>query len=140
LRAICPSRKFSGAAGRRAVLRLNFRSLKSDSPTLITALFVRFCADGTVRGPDNYVVARRVDGAWHISGKMHRELDCEGPLRLRVSAGRASSQLGPFRHVRASSGILYADETRLDVRLPGTETGASDELTMLSEEAASGKA
>lgn len=123
------------------MLHLSFRSPVGDAPTLITALFVRFCADGTMRAPDNYVVARRVDGAWNIRGRLHRELVCEGPVRLRVSRSKSDvAHLGPFRNVRASSGFLFGDEAPLDVRLPGEGEGASQELTMLSEEAFGGQA
>ena len=60
----------------RYMLRLNFRSIKGDAPTLTVATFFRFHADGTLRGPENYLVARCVDGCWQLSGRMHRELDC----------------------------------------------------------------
>jgi len=40
------------------MLRLNFRSIKGDAPTLTVATFFRFLADGTLRGPENYLVAR----------------------------------------------------------------------------------
>jgi hypothetical protein len=36
------------------MLRLNFRSIKGDAPTLTVATFFRFLADGTLRGPENY--------------------------------------------------------------------------------------
>ena len=80
------------------MLRLNFRSIKGDAPTLTVATFFRFHADGTLRGPENYLVARCVDGCWHLSGRMHRELDCEGPVKLRFSMGAndVPVMLGPF--------------------------------------------
>ena len=87
------------------MLRLNFRSIKGDAPTLTVATFFRFHADGTLRGPENYLVARCVDGCWRLSGRMHRELDCEGPVKLRFSMGAndVPVMLGPFGHVRTAA-------------------------------------
>jgi hypothetical protein len=80
------------------MLRLNFRTVKGDSPTLMLASSVRFCADGTLRGSDNYVVARCVEGCWQVGGRLHRELDCEGPVRVRVTNGfnEPAVHFGPF--------------------------------------------
>lgn len=93
------------------------------------AAFVRFCADGTLRGPDNYVVARCVEGLWHVGGRTHRELDCEGPVRVRVTsqASQAPVHFGPFRLLRTVNGVLHGDETCLHVLMPGrqAETAAS---------------
>lgn len=127
------------------MLRLSFRSIKGDAPTLVVASHVRFCADGTLRGPDNYVLAHRVDGGWQISGKVHREFDCEGPVRLRLSMGTGTApvHLGPFDHVRTASGVLYGNDACLDVWLPGRTlppASTCHELTMLSEGPSSGKA
>lgn len=85
------------------------------------ASFVRFCADGTVRGPDNYVIARCQDGLWQIGGRTHREFDCEGPVRLRITnrQGEASVHHGPYRQLRTMNGVLYADDTCTNVRMPG---------------------
>ena len=127
------------------MLRLNFRSVKGDSPTLIVATFIRFCADGTLRGPDNYVVARCVEGCWQVSGRLHRELECEGPVRLRFSRGMHDTpvHLGPFENVRTAAGMLYGDNACLNILVPGrnpASTGSCHELTLLSEGAKSGKA
>src|SRR6187455_733866 len=94
------------------MLRLNFRSTRGDAPTRTVAAFFRFCADGTLRGPENFLVARCVGGTWSLSGRTHRELDCEGPVRLRLSMGahEAPVELGPFAHVRTAAGMLYGDE------------------------------
>jgi hypothetical protein len=106
---------------------------------------IRFCADGTLRGPDNYVVARCVEGSWQVSGRMHRELDCEGPVRLRLSMGVRESprHLGPFRNLHTAGGVLYGDDTCLDILMPGRFTqsaGACHELTLFSEGGTNGKA
>jgi len=100
---------------------LSFHAGQGDTPTLIQALFVRFCADGSLRGPDNYVIARCVEGLWQVGGHPHRELDCEGPVRVRITsaAGKAPVHHGPFRQLRTVAGVLHADDISLHVRMPG---------------------
>lgn len=85
------------------------------------ATFVRFCADGNLRGPDNYVVARFTEGAWHVGGRSHRELECEGPVHVRIvsRAGESAVQYGPFRHLRTVGGVLHADDRCMHVSMPG---------------------
>ncbi len=123
------------------MLRLSFRSPIGEAPTRTAAAFFRFCADGTLRGPENYVVARCVGGTWTMGGRSHRELDCEGPVKLRVLMGALDAPLllGPFTQVRSAAGMLYGDERCLNVYLPGrnpaTQAGCH-ELTMLPVEAA----
>jgi hypothetical protein len=117
------------------MLRLNFRSMTGDPPTLTVGLFFRFCADGSLRGPENYLVARREDGFWRLSGRMHRELECEGPVKVRLNRGAGgSSLLGPFAQLRTVAGVLYGDDACLHVALPGFESHGEDEcheLTLL---------
>jgi len=101
------------------------------------ASYVRFCADGTLRGPDNYVIARCVEGLWHVSGRVHRELECEGPVRIRVvaRANAAAVHLGPYRHVRTVNGVLHGDDASLNMLMPGrnaADATSCHELTLLS--------
>lgn len=105
----------------RTVLRLNFHATQGDPPTTMLAAFVRFCADGNLRGPDNYVVAQCAEGLWQVSGRSHRELDCEGPVRVRIvsRAGESAIQHGPFKHLRTVGGVLHADDCCLHVCMPG---------------------
>lgn len=119
------------------MLRLNFRSINGEAPKLTVAAFFRFQADGTLRGPENYLVARCVDGSWHLGRSQHRELDCEGPVRLRLAMGanEAPLMLGPFAHVRTAAGMLYGDNSCLNIFVPGRNPGAAascHELTLLS--------
>ena len=85
------------------------------------AAFVRFCADGSLRGPDNYVVAQCADGLWQVGGRSHRELDCEGPVQVRIvsRAGESAIQKGPFKQLRTVGGVLHADDSCLHVCMPG---------------------
>ncbi len=89
------------------------------------ASFVRFCADGSLRGPDNCVVAHCVDGLWQVGGRVHRELDCEGPVRVRITTrpGEASVHHGPFQSLRTIDGVLHAGESSLHIRMPGRGNG-----------------
>lgn len=109
------------------MLRVSFHAGAGDTPTLMLASFIRFCADGSLRGPDNYVVARCVDGLWQVGGRSHRELHCEGPVRVRITAqpGQAPVAHGPFQLLRTVNGVLHADTVCLNVGMPGRITGAS---------------
>jgi hypothetical protein len=124
------------------MLRLSFRTGRGEPPKLILASFLRFCADGTLRGPENYVVGRRAESGWWVGGILHRELECEGPLRMRlVRDGRGSPQnLGPFASVRAACGEFFGNDAPLHIPVPGLGNGAGSlELTLLSEGAIDGK-
>jgi len=119
------------------MLRLTFHCGKGDSPTQILASFIRFCADGTLRGPDNYVVANCVEGLWHVSGRTHRELDCDGPVRVRITsrANEAPVHHGPFRRLHTVNGVLHGDDASLHVLIPGrlaTGETSCHELAFLS--------
>lgn len=109
------------------MLRVSFHAGKGDTPTLMLASFLRFCADGTLRGPDNYVVARCVEGLWQVGGRAHRELDCEGPVRVRVTArpGDGPVHHGPFQQLRTLDGVLHADDACMNVLMPGRAAGAA---------------
>jgi hypothetical protein len=118
------------------VLRISFHAGSGDPPTMMLASCVRFCADGTLRGPDNSVAARCVDGLWHVGGRMHRELDCEGPVRVRITPSTSDIAVhrGPFRHVHTVNGILHGDEESLHVVMPGRTSGEAthcQELALL---------
>ncbi|HUQ09875.1 MAG TPA: hypothetical protein VM146_06120 [Steroidobacteraceae bacterium] len=104
------------------MLRLNFTTLRGDCPTLMLAPCVRFSADGTLRGPDNYVIARCLEGRWQVGGRLHRELACEGPVRLRLTLEehQPPRMLGPFREVHTRGGVLYADDACLNIPVPGS--------------------
>jgi hypothetical protein len=105
---------------------VNFHVGSGDTPTLVLASFIRFCADGSLRGPDNYVVARCVDGVWHVGGRTHRELDCEGPVRVRITerAGQAPVTHGPFQQLRTLNGVLHGDSVSLHVGMPARVNAA----------------
>ena len=119
------------------MLRITFHAGTGDSPSRMLALCLRFCADGTLRGPDNCVVARCVDGFWQVGGNAHRELDCEGPVQVRIRHATHDEPVhrGPFRRVHTLNGILYGNDVSLHVILPGRNAeGAAhcQELTLLS--------
>ena len=117
------------------MLRLNFRSVRGDAPTLMLANCVRFSEDGTLRGPDNCVIAPCREGSWEVGGRMHRELECEGPVRVRVNVGfpQAPRLFGPFRQVRTCCGILYGDDQCLDVPVPGRPGQRTGAITLTFE-------
>lgn len=105
------------------MLRISLRSLAGDPPTVLLARCVRFCGDGTLRGSDNSVIAHRVDSCWKLGGKLHREVECEGPVRVRLTTPGhgAAVVLGPFGHLRTGSGMLHGDDTCLNIAVPGSD-------------------
>lgn len=118
------------------MLRLNFRSMTGDAPTLMLASCVRFNADGTLRGSDNCVVAKSIEGCWRVSGRLHRDLDCEGPVLLRLNLGAQVTPVyfGPFSNLRTVGALVYGDGQCLDVTIPGrsrAQQAGSRELTLI---------
>jgi hypothetical protein len=95
---------------------------------------VRFSADGTLRGPDNYVIARHGEGGWQVGGRMHRELECEGPVRVRLTSGLRQSArlLGPFSEVHTCQGMLYGDGACLDITVSGRPIEARQGVSSLT--------
>jgi hypothetical protein len=123
------------------LLRLNFRSMRGDVATPAVAACFRFCSDGTLRAPDNYIVGTRSHGSWKIGGRQHREIDCEGPVRvrMRLTARSAPVFFGPFAELHSVGGVLYGDNTCLDLHIPAAEHGPDlqcHELTLLAGESA----
>lgn len=108
------------------MLRINFRSVPGDSPTLMLAACVRFSPDGTLRGPDNYVIARFLEGCWEVAGRKFRELACEGPVRVRLKLEEQDDPriLGPFRELHTRGGLLYGDDACLNILMPGRHGSA----------------
>jgi hypothetical protein len=118
------------------LLRLTFHAWKGDAPTLIQAIFVRFCPDGTLRGPDNYLVAKCVDGLWLLGGRAHRDFECEGPVRVRITSRERERPVnhGPFNQLRTVNGILHGDDACMNLLVPGRvgdQMSACHELTLL---------
>jgi len=119
------------------MLTLTFHARGEITPTQMIAVFVRFCSDGTLRGPDNYVVARCVEDLWQVGGKSHHELGCDGPVRVRITSRPREAPVhhGPFRKLHTVNGVLHGDDNSLHVLMPGrTANGTQQchELTLLS--------
>ena len=112
------------------MLRLNFLTLRGDAHTLMIAACVRFCADGTLRGPDNAIVARCLAGEWQVGGRLHREFECEGPVRVRLKLDSREPVrlLGPFQLLRTRAGVLYGDDACLNIPMPGRAPALADEM------------
>ena len=64
-----------------------------------------------MRGGDNFVVARRMEGSWRLGGGCYREVSCDDPIivQARRNAAAATLSFGPFHHLRAVAGRLLAD-------------------------------
>lgn len=77
-------------------------------PVFARGAFFRICADGTLRGPEDSVVATYSPLGWRLGGRDYRDLEALGPLFLRAcrADGRAEV-LGPYDFVRAGDGALF---------------------------------
>src|SRR3954451_15724495 len=56
-------------------------------------------------------IAEHRDHAWHIDGKSYTRLDCGGAVLLYYCNvdGMLGPVYGPFEHLSAVDGVLYAD-------------------------------
>ena len=76
----------------------------------------------------NPLPASMREGEWQVGGRLHREFECEGPVRVRLSSGpgEPSRLLGPFRLLRTRGGVLYGDDACLNISMPGRSPRAND--------------
>src|ERR1700749_129676 len=79
-------------------------------------MYFRICVDETLRGPDNSIAARYVDGLWQLAHRRHRAFECGGPVYLRVTDvhGRCE-HIGPYDFLKASDGAIFSRDGRLGV-------------------------
>lgn len=122
------------------MLRLLFHPGARGEPALARAPYFRLCSDGTLRGSDNSIVARREGNGWRLGQRLFCDWECTGPVKLRVRAARVadSALLGPFTALRVVDGRLYSQEQLLPITVPGAhedEGYASHEIAMLPAEA-----
>jgi hypothetical protein len=105
---------------------LAFRPVRDESRVIVRGAYFRICADGTLRGPDNAVVARYQNGLWQLTHGRHRAFDCSGPvfLRLTNSDGRRE-RVGPYEFVKAAGGAVFTHDSCLAVHDSHTEPGPS---------------
>jgi hypothetical protein len=75
-------------------------------------VYFRICADGTLRGPDNGIISRYLDGQWQLARGRHRAFDCSGPLFVRMtnSDGRRE-RIGPYPFVKVAGGAVFAADS-----------------------------
>jgi hypothetical protein len=98
------------------LITLTFHPVRGDAPVLIRGAYFRVGADGTVRGPDNDVVARYRNSVWHLRSGPHRRFDCDTPVLLRIvnNDGEATN-LGPYQFIKVAEGAIYTDAGRLAI-------------------------
>ena len=111
---------------------LAFRPVRGESPVIVRGAYFRITADGTLRGPDNVVVARYLNGLWQLTHGRHRVFDCSGPVFLRVinSDGRRE-RAGPYEFVKAAGGAIFTHERCLAVHDFRAQVGSA--LTLYQE-------
>lgn len=119
------------------MITLAFRPVRSESPVIVRGAYFRVCADGTLRGPDNDVVATYRNGLWQLPHGRHRAFDCSGPVLLRVtnSDGRRT-HMGPYPSVKAAEGAIFLEDRCLAIHDSSKEQGSAvdvwQEIAILS--------
>jgi hypothetical protein len=119
------------------LITLAFCPVRDESRVMIRGAHFRICADGTLRGPDNAIVSRYLNGLWQLTRGRHRAFDCSGPVFLRVtnSAGK-SERVGPYNMVKVAGGAIFADDQCLAVhdsrQEPGSAVALCREVAFLS--------
>jgi hypothetical protein len=95
---------------------LNFRPLQNGSAILVRGGHFRICADASLRGPDNTVAARYLDGLWYLGHKRHVSFDCTGPIHLRVTNRHGRREcIGPYDSIRAAHGAIFTGDVCLGI-------------------------
>jgi hypothetical protein len=104
---------------------LSFRPLQDGSAIVVRGAHFRICADGTLRGPDNTIAARYLDGLWYLGHKRHTSFECTGPIHLRVTNkyGRRE-RIGPYDSVRTANGAIFSGTNLLGVHAVRDEPGS----------------
>ena len=110
---------------------------------LVRGTYFRICPDETLRGPDNSIAARYVDGLWQVAHRRHRGFECEGPVYLRVTgADGRREHLGPYDFLKVSDGAIVSRDGCLGIHsarrgIVGAE-GLWTEIVLLSPPELSG--
>jgi hypothetical protein len=111
---------------RQKLIILSFRPLHRESPVIVRGAHFRICSDGTLRGSDNTVAARYIDGLWHLGQRRHLSFECAGPIHLRVTNHHGRSErIGPYESVRAADGAIFTHDSCLGVHIVQAKSGAT---------------
>ncbi len=122
------------------MITLVFRPVLGESPVSVRGAYFRICADATLRGPDNAIAASYCKGLWQLGHRLHRSLECSGPLYLRVVNSRGKyERSGPYDFVKALEGGVFTHTDYLGAyALESAGIGASEpwrEIAFLSRAA-----
>jgi hypothetical protein len=100
------------------VITLSFRPLQSEPVVLVRGTYFRICADGTLRGPDNFVTASYTDGLWHLGRRRHRMLECCDAVYLRVTGSDGRREhMGPYEGLTVADGAILSSDTYLGAHM-----------------------
>jgi hypothetical protein len=118
---------------------LAFRPVRGESPVIVRGAYFRISADGTLRGPDNAVVATYLNGLWQLTRGRHRLFECSGPVFLSVTNSDGTRERGgPYEFVKATGGAIFTHDTCLAVHDSRAQVGSSrafcQEIAFLSGE------
>lgn len=81
---------------------------------LLRGVYFRVCADATLRGPDNSIVASYAEGLWRVGRKRCLAFESGGPISLRVTdANGRQANIGPYEFIRATEGAIFTQNVCL---------------------------
>jgi hypothetical protein len=87
-----------------------------EGPSLSPGVFSELRFDRNLLRPSfaGTPIAEQRDHVWHIEGKRYPQLDCTGRVALFFCAadGSLGPMYGPFDHLGAVDGVLYANRKR----------------------------
>jgi hypothetical protein len=108
------------------MMTLTFRSVRNETTTVVRGAFFRICPDGTLRGPDNMVMANYANGLWQLAQKSHRSFECGGEVYLRVTdAEGRHARAGPYQAVKVTRGAIFSGDIWLGIHASAGETDTS---------------
>jgi hypothetical protein len=98
------------------LIKLTFRPLDGESTVLVRGTYFRICPDETLRGPDNSIAARYVDGLWRLAHRRHRAFECADPVYLRVTGFDGHREfIGPYDFLKASDGAILTRDSCIGI-------------------------
>jgi len=108
------------------LIALAFRPVRDESRVIVRGAYFRICADETLRGPDNAVVARHLNGLWQVLHGVHRSFECSGRVFLRVTNSDGTRRSGgPYELVTATRGAIFTNNDCVAIYGPQVEIGSS---------------
>ena len=105
---------------------------------LVRGAYFRICVDGTLRGPDNAVMASYSAGFWQLGRKQYRVLEFREAIYLRMTTSHGQREcIGPYECLEVTGGAIFSNDTYLGAHTLGAsylpDTDIWREVALLSD-------